>query len=128
MIPNLIRNSLLPLAILAVAATACSDDQKRSLGEQDVRDSLRTSVEQILDDTGDGVDGDGLDCTSSIGSDGTVDGSCAGSTDGGEPVTAAYAGTADIDAETCTAVMTITVGATELPPDDGVDCFGVSDS
>jgi hypothetical protein len=113
----------LPLAAIAIAATACSDGQKRALGEQDVRDSLRASVEEVVTARGTSVDGDGLDCSASIAADGAVDGHCAGTTAAGEAVAVAYRGTADVDAETCTAVMTVTFAGAAQPAADGVDCF-----
>jgi hypothetical protein len=119
---NRILQALLPLAVVALAATACSDDQKRALGEEDVRDSLRASVEHVVDDAGTTL-GDDLECTSSIDTDGTVTGSCDGATADGDAVAAAYAGTADVDAESCTADMTVTVGDAPPTTATGVDCF-----
>jgi hypothetical protein len=119
---NRILHVLLPVAVVAFAATACSDDQKRALGEVDVRDSLRASVERVLDDAGVTVD-DALDCTSSIDAGGAVTGSCDGTTTDGDAVTATYAGTADIDAETCAADMAVTVGDAAPTTASAIDCF-----
>jgi hypothetical protein len=124
MITNRILHALLPLAVLAVAATACSDEDKRALGEQDVRDSLRASTEQVLDEQGAAVDGD-LECTSSIGTDGAVQGACTGTAADGTAIVAGYVGTADVDAETCTATMAITVAGAALPDRSNVDCFAM---
>ena len=118
-----ILHVLLPLAVVLVAACACTDDQKRALGEEDVRDSLHASVERVLEDQGDAVGADGLDCTSSINAAGEVAGTCAGTTEDGDAIAATYVGTADIDAETCVAELTMTVGEAEMPPGSGVDCF-----
>jgi hypothetical protein len=117
-----IFRTLAPLAVVLAAATSCSDDQRRSLGEEDVRDSLHATVERVLDAHGAELDG-GLDCTSSIGAEGAVTGSCTGTTADGRPVAGAYTGTADVDAETCTADATVSVAGEQLASDSGVDCF-----
>ena len=119
---RILLKTVLPLAVVALAATACSDDQKRALGEEDVRDSLHASVEQVVGDAGATL-GDDLECTSSIGADGAVSGSCNGTTANGDAVAATYEGTADIDAETCTADMAVTVGDAAPTTATGVDCF-----
>jgi hypothetical protein len=113
---------LAPLAVLALAAS-CSDEQKRDLGEVDVRDSLTASVEQTLGDHDAAVDGDGLDCTSSISEDGAVAGSCEGTMESGDAVTGTYAGTANVDDETCRADLEVTVGGSVLDSESDVDCF-----
>ena len=123
MISNRILQTLLPLAVVALAATACSDDQKRALGEEDVRDSLRASTEQVVEADG-GTVADDLDCTSSIDVDGTVSGSCTGTTDTGGAISATYDGAADVDAETCTADMAVTVDDGPPTTATDVDCFG----
>lgn len=123
MFNNRIRRVLLPLAVVLAGASACTDDRKRSLGEEDVRDSLHASVERVLGDHGDAVGADGLDCTSSINTAGEVAGTCAGATEDGDEIAATYVGTADIDAETCVAELAMTVGAVEMPSGAGVDCF-----
>jgi hypothetical protein len=113
---------LAPLAVLLAAATSCTHDQRRSLGEEDVRDSLRATVERVLDDHGTELEGS-LDCTSTISTDGAVTGSCTGTTSDGRPVAGAYTGTADVDAESCTADSTVAVADQQLANGAGVDCF-----
>jgi hypothetical protein len=113
---------LLPIGVAVVAVAGCNADDKRELGEQDVRDSLRASVEDVLTERSTSVDG-GLDCTSTIGSDGAVEGSCSGTTASGEAVVLRYVGLADIDAETCSATMAVSIGGVALDDRAGVDCF-----
>ena len=113
---------LLPIGVALIAVAGCNADDKRELGEQDVRDSLRASVEDVLAERSTSVEGQ-LDCTSTIGADGAVEGSCSGTTASGEPVVVRYAGVADIGAETCSATMTVTIGGGALPDRAGVDCF-----
>jgi hypothetical protein len=117
-----IFRTLAPLTVVLAAATSCTDAQRRSLGEEDVRDSLHATVERVLDGHGAELDGR-LDCTSSIGADGAVSGSCTGSTADGRAVAGAYSGTADVDAETCRAEATVTVAGDRLARDADVDCF-----
>jgi hypothetical protein len=119
---NVIFRIVAPLAVAAFGVTACTDDQRRSLGEEDVRDSLRASVEQVLDTHDASLDGD-LGCTATIGADGTVAGSCTGTTDDGNDVAAAYTGTADVDEETCQADLTVSVAGEQLAADSGANCF-----
>lgn len=113
---------LVPLVIIVSAA--CTDDQRRSLGEEDVRDSLRASVERVLEDHGGAPDGD-LECTATIGADGAVDAACTGRADDGAAISGSYVGTADVEAETCTAELTVAVGPTDAPVEPAVDCFAV---
>ena len=115
---NLRLRYLAPFAVVAaIAATACTDSQRRSLGEEDVRDSLRAATERVVE-----VDGD-LDCTSTIATDGAVAGTCTGTTDEGQNVEAAFAGTADVDDETCSAVLTVSVGGQEQARESATNCF-----
>jgi hypothetical protein len=112
---------LLPLGVV-VALAGCNAEDKRELGEQDVRDSLRSSVEDVLAERSTSVDGR-LDCTSTIGSDGVVEGSCSGTTKSGEAVVLRYVGVADIGEERCVATMAVTIGGVALADRAGVDCF-----
>ncbi len=109
---------LAPVAVvIAIAATSCTDSQRRSLGEEDVRDSLRAAAERVVD-----IDGD-LDCTSTIATDGAVAGTCTGSTDDGKAVEAVFAGTADVDEEKCSAELTVSVGGQQQTHESDTDCF-----
>jgi hypothetical protein len=111
---------LAPLAVaVAIAATACTDSQRRSLGEEDVRDALAAAAERVVDT---GIDGD-LDCTSTITTDGAVTGSCTGTTDDGKAVEAVFAGTADVDEERCSADLTVSVGGEQQAHETATNCF-----
>ena len=111
---------LAPLAVaVAIAATACTDADRRELGQEDVRDSLRAAAERVVDS---GIDGD-LDCTSTITADGAVTGSCTGTTDDGKAVEAVFAGTADVDDERCSADLTVSVGGEQQAHETATNCF-----
>jgi len=107
-------------AVVAIAATAaCTDSERRGLGEEDVRDSLRATAERVVDAP---IDGD-LDCTSSITVDGAVTGSCTGTTDDGHAVEAVLAGTADVDAERCSGDVTVSVDGEQQAHESAANCF-----
>jgi hypothetical protein len=111
---------LAPLAVaIAIAATACTDSDRRELGAEDVRDSLRAAAERVVDT---GIDGD-LDCTSTIAANGAVAGSCTGTTDDGKAVEAVFAGTADVDEEHCSADLTVSVGGEQQAHETATNCF-----
>jgi hypothetical protein len=101
---------------------ACTDEQRRGLGEIDVVDELHDRVEQAVEAGGQTIDGD-LDCDSDIDENGQVAASCAGVTDDGDDVTGAFAGTADVDEERCTAALTITVGNEPVVSEPDASCF-----
>ena len=116
---RLIR-TLAPLAVVvAIGATACTDSDRRELGEEDVRDSLRAAAERVVDVE---VDGD-FDCTSTISQGGAVTGSCTGTTADGQAVEAVFAGTADVDEESCSADLTVSVGGRAAGPRAATNCF-----
>ena len=110
---------LAPIAVVVAvaAATGCTDSQRRSLGEEDVRVSLRAATEHVVE-----CDGD-LDCTSTISTDGAVAGTCTGTSDDGKTVEAVFAGTADVDAERCSADLTVSVDGAEQRHESGTNCF-----
>ncbi len=122
MITTRILHTLLPLAVVTVAAAGCTADDKRELGEQDIRDSLRASAGRVLDEHSTSADG-ALRCTARIGADGVATGSCSGTTADGVAFVVRYDGTADVDAETCTATMAVTVDGVAQADRPGVDCF-----
>ena len=122
MITKRILHNLLPLVVVAVAAAGCNADDKRELGEQDIRDSLRASADRVLDERSTAADG-ALRCTAKIGTDGVTTGSCSGTTADGVSFVVRYDGTADVDAETCTATMAVTVDGVAQADRPGVDCF-----
>jgi geranylgeranyl pyrophosphate synthase len=118
------RTALLAgLAAISVLA-ACTDDDKRSLGEVDVRESLAGHVSDVLGGQQLDLDGE-LDCTSTITEASEVDSTCSGTASSGAAVSGTYAGTADIDSETCTAVLVVTVDGSPAVEREDVDCFDV---
>ena len=64
---------------------ACSDEQRRSLGEEDARASLSDQTGAAVDATGGALDGD-LDCTASIDASGVATAVCTGTTATGDAV------------------------------------------
>ena len=114
-------------AVLAVGAGllvigACTDEQRRGLGEIDVRDELHSRVEQAVEDGGQTINGD-LECESAIDEDGAVAASCVGVTDDGDDVTGSFAGTADVEDEQCEAALAITVGGEAVVTQPAASCF-----
>jgi hypothetical protein len=121
------RRRVIGLGTLCAAALfvgACSSAQKRSLGEQDIRDALTMQVDQAAAAHDFARDGS-LDCTSAIAVDSTVSASCAGATRSGAAVRAAFTGTADVQKETCRARLTITVAGENVVDQPDVNCFAV---
>jgi hypothetical protein len=120
------RSRRAALGALAIASLgivgACSDEQRRSLGEEDARASLSSRTSAAADAAGGSLDGD-LDCTASIDTSGVVTAACAGSTATGDAVTGDYTGTADVDAETCEARLVVTVAGQPVTDEAVVDCF-----
>jgi hypothetical protein len=115
------------VAVLAVGVGllvigACTDEQRRGLGEIDVRDELHSRVEQAVEDGGQTIRGD-LDCESAIDEDGQVAASCVGVTDDGDDVTGSFAGTADVEDERCEAALAITVGGEAVVTQPTASCF-----
>jgi hypothetical protein len=109
-----------PIAVVvAIGATACTDADRRELGEEDVRDSLRAAAERVVDVE---IAGD-FDCTSTISQGGAVTGSCTGTTADGQAVEAVFAGTADVDEETCSADLTVSVGGEQQAHEAATSCF-----
>jgi hypothetical protein len=116
---RLIRTFAPVAVVVALGATACTDADRRELGEEDVRDSLRAAAERVVDVE---IAGD-LNCTSTIAVDGAVTGSCTGTTDDGQAVEAVFAGTADVDRERCSADLTVSVAGEQQAHETATDCF-----
>ena len=108
--------------VVLLALAGCSKEQRRDLGEIDVRDALHGEVEQAASDQNLDVDGD-LDCTADIDADSNVVASCAGTATSGEAISGTYAGTADVDAEQCSALLVITVEGAEIVNNPDAKCF-----
>ncbi len=119
-----VRRTFAGLALAAgvLALGACNDEQRRGLGEIDVRDELHDRVEQAVEDGDQTIKGD-LECDSAIDEAGEVTASCVGVTDLGDDVTGSFAGSADVDNETCTAALAITVGADAVVTEPDASCF-----
>ncbi len=109
------------VAALTVVA-GCSDEQRRDLGEEDARDALVAQVEQVVADQGLELDGD-LDCTANIDETSAVTSSCTGTATSGAVVGGTFTGTADVDAETCTAQLVVEIDSEQVADDPDVDCF-----
>ncbi len=109
------------LAALTVVA-GCSDEQRRDLGEEDARDALVAQVEQVVADQGLELDGD-LDCTANIDEASAVTSSCTGTTTSGATVSGTFTGTADVDAETCTAQLAVEIDGKSVADEPDVNCF-----
>ena len=86
--------ALVTVGLLALGA-GCSDEQRRDLGEEDIRQSLTEHVEQVADDQGVELDGD-LTCTADIAADSALTASCEGTTSAGAAMTGTFEGTADM--------------------------------
>ena len=110
------------LGVGILALGACNADQRRGLGEIDVRDELHDRVEQAVSDQGQSIKGD-LDCHADIDRSGSLSASCAGVTDDGEGVSGTFDGTADVEAEECEAALTVTVADLVVITQPAVPCF-----
>ena len=109
-------------AVALLTFTGCSAAQRRALGEQDVHDSLASHVERVISDRSLAI-GNRLDCSSTIDADSHVSASCAGATSSGSVIKATYVGTADVNAETCTAVLAVDIDGTRIVEQPYVQCF-----
>jgi hypothetical protein len=117
------RNLLIAgCAVSVLAFTSCSAAQRRAFGEQDVRDSLTSHVNQTVNDLSLSMR-DSLHCNSMITVDSHVSASCAGTASSGQPVLASFAGTADVNAETCSAVLVIDIAGDRVIEQPYVQCF-----
>ena len=117
------RNLLIAASALTVLAfTSCSAADRREFGEIDIHDSLASHVERAVNDVSLSLS-DSLDCTSSIDLDSHVSASCVGTASSGQAVSASYAGTADVDAETCSAVLVVTIADHQIIDQPYVQCF-----
>ena len=117
------RNLLVAASVLAALAfSSCSAAQRRELGEIDVNDSLASHVSRAVNDRSLAMS-DSLDCTSTITVDSHISASCVGIADSGQAVAASFSGTADVDAETCTAVLVVDIGGHRIIDQPYVQCF-----
>lgn len=115
--------AVLTAVIVTVGAAACSEEQRRDLGEVDIRETLADHVEQVVENQELALDGD-LDCTADIADDDlAVTSSCTGETSSGLTVSGSFTGSADVEAEECTAALAVTIGDEAVADESGVDCF-----
>lgn len=120
------RNLLVAACALAVLAfTSCSAEQRRELGEQDIHDSLASHVSRAINDRSLAMS-DPLDCTSTITVDSHVSASCVGTAASGQAVAASFTGTADVNAETCTAVLVVDIDGSRVIDQPYVQCFATA--
>jgi len=108
-------------ALTVLAISSCSAAQRRELGEMDVHESLESHLEQAVNDQSLSVST--LDCTSHISLDSHVSAECIGTVSSGEVVSASYNGTADVDDETCTAVLVVAIAGDQVIDQPYVQCF-----
>jgi len=124
--PNRRRRNLLvaACALALVAFTSCSAAQRREFGEQDIHDSLASHVGRVVNDRSLSIS-DSLDCTSTISVDSHVSASCIGTASSGQAVSATFSGTADVDAEACSAVLVVDIDRNRVIDQPYVQCFDV---
>lgn len=111
--------------LVLVAASGCGDEQRRDLGEEDTRAALQERVAQVVENEGLALDGD-LECSGDIGADSAVTSTCTGTTTSAAAIVASFTGTADVDAETCTARLVVEVDGEVVLDEPDADCFAVS--
>lgn len=117
------RNLLVAASALAVLAfSSCSAADRREFGEQDIHDSLASHVSRAINDRSLSLS-DSLDCTSTITVDSHVSASCVGTANSGQAVAASFTGTADVFAETCTAVLVVDIDGDRIIDQPYVQCF-----
>ena len=109
-------------ALAVVALTACNASQRREMGEQDIHDSLASHLTRAVSDRSLSVR-DELDCTSQIHVDSHVSATCVGTASSGQIVSATYTGTADVDAETCSANLVVDIDSNRVIDQPYVQCF-----
>jgi hypothetical protein len=110
------------VALATVAIAGCSDEQRRSLGEEDLRDSLNSLTVAAID-SADASPNGRLSCTADIGSDSAVTATCTGTVEGGGVVEGTFTGTADVDAETCSAQLLVRIDGDTVAERDDTRCF-----
>jgi hypothetical protein len=111
------------LSLALLGGVACSDEQKKDLGEEDVKVILEDKTEQAVDDADAELDGD-LDCTADLDDEPNVTASCTGTTEAGDDVEGTFDGTADVDDADCTATLLVVIGDEEVANESNVNCFG----
>jgi hypothetical protein len=109
-------------ALAVIALTACNASQRRALGEMDIHDSLASHLTRAVSDRSLSVR-EPLDCTSQIHPDSHVSASCVGTASSGQAIAATYLGTADVDAEQCTAVLVVDIDSNRVVDQPFVQCF-----
>ena len=109
-------------ALAVIALTACNASQRRALGEMDIHDSLASHLTRAVSDRSLSVR-EPLDCTSHIHPDSHVSASCVGTASSGQAISATYTGTADVDAEQCTAVLVVDIDSNRVVDQPFVQCF-----
>jgi hypothetical protein len=109
-------------ALAVIALTACNASQRRALGEMDIHDSLASHLTRAVSDRSLAVQ-EPLDCTSHIHPDSHVSASCVGTASSGQAISATYTGTADVDAEQCTAVLVVDIDSNRVVDQPFIQCF-----
>jgi hypothetical protein len=109
-------------ALTVLAVTSCSAADRREFGEQDIHDSLASHLTRAVNDRSLSLS-DSLDCTSTITVDSHVSASCVGTANSGQAIAASFTGTADVFAETCTAVLVVDIDGDRIIDQPYVQCF-----
>jgi hypothetical protein len=117
-----IRNVIATSALIVLAVSGCTASQRRALGEEDVRVSLRKHVEQAAQDRHLALAGE-TKCISDLAIVPKVTASCDAATSSGARLRGTYLGTADIHAETCTATLTVTIDTDQVANTPDTKCF-----
>ena len=109
-------------AIALVVLAGCSTAQRQAMGEQDVRDALASQVRLTVSEHSLRL-GDTLVCMANIDTTSALSASCSATTTTGQPVKATFAGSADVNAETCTAALAVVIDGEMAVDQTGVKCF-----
>jgi hypothetical protein len=109
-------------AVVVLATTGCSKEQRRDLGEEDVKVVLEGKVETAVEDKDLAVDGN-LSCRADLDAEPKVTASCTGTTESGEAINGSFDGTADVNDAKCTATLKVDIGGKEVVNEPAVDCF-----
>jgi hypothetical protein len=99
-------------AVVVLASTGCSKEQRRDLGEEDVKVVLEGKVEKAVEDKDLAVDGNSS-CRADLDAEPKVTASCKGTTESGEAIDGTFDGTADVNDAKCTPNLKVDIGGKE---------------
>jgi hypothetical protein len=113
---------LVGVIVLAFAGVSCSEEQQRDVEGAAVVTVLEERTLDVLDEQNVDLDGE-LDCSADIADDGAVTGTCTGTTDAGDPVTATLDGTVEVEDAECSSSVTVSVAGEVIAEDADFDCL-----